>query len=112
MDLSEFKERVKKEFGPRLERATPATVSEFMGQMHGVMFRGIGTQKPVEINETAASWEQIVTEFFVKVLDAGPGEMEQAVILLWLLGFEMHFARIEEDFARLFSPLVEGEGQP
>lgn len=109
MNLSELRELVKREFGPRLERATPATVQEFMARMQETMFRGVGVGKPLEINETATSWEQIVTDFFVRVLDAGPEDLEQAVILLWLLGFEMHFARMEEDFARLFSPLLEGE---
>ena len=112
MRLSELRERVKQEFGPRLERATPATVGDFMAQMQEVMFRGIGTQQPVEINETATSWDEIVSEFFVQVLDAPPEEMEQAVILLWLLGFEMHFARMEEDLAKFFSPLLGGEEQP
>ncbi len=112
MKLAELRELVKSQFGARLERATPATVGEFMAQMQDVMFRGIGTGKPVEINETATSWDQIVTEFFVRVLDAAPEEMEQAAVLLWLLGFEMHFARVEEDLARFFSPLIGGEEEP
>jgi hypothetical protein len=112
MKLSDFRNLVTNEFGPGLERATPAAVSDFMARMQEEMFRGIGTKKPVEINETATSWDQIVTEFFIRVLDAGPEELEEAVVLLWLLGFEMHFARMEEDFARIFSPTLEDEELP
>jgi hypothetical protein len=110
MDLQEFRALVKREFGERLERATPATVTDFMVKMQEAVFRGIGTKQPLELNETAASsWEQIVTDFFARVLDSQPEQLEEALMLLWLLGFQMHFARVEEDLARLFSPLLGGE---
>jgi hypothetical protein len=109
MNLDEFRAIVRREFGERLERATPATVNEFMAKMQETLFSGIGTRQPLELNETASSWEQVVTEFFAKVLDAPPDQLEQALIILWLLGVQMHFARVEEDLAMLFSPLL---GEP
>jgi len=114
MNLDEFRAVVRREFGERLERATPAAVNEFMAKMQQTLFSGIGTTRPLELNETASTWEQVVTEFFARVLDARPDQLEEALIILWLLGVQMHFARVEEDLARMFSPLLgeqEEEGR-
>jgi len=98
--LAEFRELVQQEFGPRLERATPANVREFLDRMQVRLHQESGEGPPYIIEgEPAQSFEQIVNEFFARALDY---PLEQAVIMLWLFAFEQHFATLEEDYARRF----------
>lgn len=104
MNLEQFREEVYRQFGPRLERATPANVQEFLVHMQARL-SGNDRGQPVEIHETAHSYDEIVSEFFARVLEVGPDRMEQALMQLWLLGFELHFARLEEQYSDKFAPL-------
>jgi hypothetical protein len=97
MTLKEFREEVFRTFGQNLERATPATVQEFMVRMQEVLFSQVWTDQPLELRaERLTSWEDIVTDFFGRVLQGGEPDLEQAVIQLWLIGFQLHFADVEE----------------
>lgn len=112
MTLEEFREEVYRHFGKRLERATPASVQDFLVHMQARLAGSEGRGESVELSETAQSYDQIVTEFFAHVLQATPDQMEQALMQLWLVGLELHYARIEEQyadkFARLFGTDLDG----
>ena len=101
MTIAEFRELVRQEFGPELERATPANVREFLDRMQVRLHEesGEGPTYAVDSDEESRSYEEIVTDFFSRALDYPP---DQAFIMLWLLGFEQHFAMLEEDYARRF----------
>ena len=110
LTLTEFRDLVRKEFGPRLERATPASVREFLDQLQLRMHKESGEGSPYTLDgeEQARSYEEIVTHFFSRVLDY---PADRAVIMLWLLAFEQHFAMLEEDYSRRSLSLF-GEGEP
>ena len=101
MDLTEFRELVHQEFGPRLERATPASVRDFLDRIQVRLHRDSGEGAPYVIDEEeeASSYEEIVCSFFARALES---PAETALIRLWLLAFEQHFAMLEEDYARRF----------
>lgn len=109
MTLTEFRDLVRQEFGPRLERATPASVREFLDRMQLRLHQesGEGPLYTIEA-EPARSYEEIVSDFFSRALDYPP---DQAFIMLWLLAFEQHFAMLQEDYARRFVTIF-GEGEP
>jgi len=107
LKIHEFRERVRSEFGPRLERATPASARDFLVQMQTEVFGGEPARepRPVVMNESARSYDEVFSDFFNRVLEL---PAEQAVILLWLLAFELHFARVEEQTTEAFSRLLRG----
>ena len=108
MTLAEFRELVREVFGPRLERATPANVRDFLDRMQLRLHQDSGESAPYVIEEErAASYEEIVADFFSRALDYPP---EQALIMLWLLAFEQHFAMLGEDYAHRFVTIF-GEGE-
>ena len=101
LTVAEFREIVRREFGPRLERATPASVREFLDRMQLRLHEESGEGPPyvVDEDEGARGYEEVVADFFSRALDYPP---EQSVIMLWLLAFEQHFAMLEDDYARRF----------
>lgn len=108
MDLSEFKRRVREYFGPSLSRATPANVREFVDSIYAELWR---KEHPpgtfIELGEeSASSFEEVVKEFFAKVLDYPP---EQAIIVLWLTAIDLCFSAIKEGEAERFAPLFRAE---
>jgi hypothetical protein len=109
--LEEFREEVRREFGDRLQRATPANVQDFLARMQSQLFLDTGKgDQGFELNETASDYNEIVTQFFARVLQAKPEQLEEALMMLWLVGFELHFARLEEEYADRFAAMFhEGE---
>ena len=112
MRLAEFRDRVCAELGPRLERATPATVEEFVARMTLELdpsppVAGV----PVEVNEAAGSWEQVIHEFLGRVLEH---PSEDAVIQLWLLTLMLHFQALDAVYGEQFADLLRrpSECQP
>jgi hypothetical protein len=101
LTVAEFGELVRREFGERLERATPANVRDFLDRMQLRLHQEAGEGPPYVLEERASarSYEEIVTDFFSRALDY---PVEQAFIMLWLLAFEQHFVMIEEEYARRF----------
>lgn len=110
MNIAEFRELVRQEFGPELERATPANVREFLDRMQVRLHEESGEAQTYALDseEESRSYEEIVTDFFSRALDYPP---DQAFIMLWLLAFEQHFAMLEEDYARRFVTIF-GEVEP
>lgn len=109
LTVAELRDLVKQEFGEHLERATPATVRDFLDRLQVEMHEQSGEGPPYAIDgeESARSYEEIVADFFSRVLDYGP---EKAIVLLWLLAFEQHFSIVEEDYVQRSLTLFE-EGE-
>lgn len=117
MTLEQFRRRVREQFGPGMERATPENVREFLDRMQTELAPGASLSPPggpYELSEaeTETSYEAILRSFFSGILDA---PSDQAIIQLWLLALELAFAdlrdTIEEEISPLFRPWEE-PGQP
>lgn len=104
MNLEEFKRRVVETLGPDLERATPANVREFVCQMQVELGGKPGLDHPLELDEPASSYEQVVREFYGRVLNYPP---EEALIVLWLTSLEQAFAEIESLAGDMLARLLE-----
>jgi hypothetical protein len=99
--VSEFRSAVLSEFGKGLEKATPANVREFLDKFQEGRFQ----TKPkgrIELNETKTTYEEILKDFFVKVLEK---PSDEALILLWTLAFELSFFQIEQHAAERLQAL-------
>ena len=109
LSTAQLRDLVRKEFGERLERATPASVRDFLDHLQVRLHEESGEGAPyvIEGEDRAQSYEEIVSEFFSRALDYPP---EQALIMIWLLAFEQHFAMLEEDYARRFIAIF-GDGE-
>ena len=116
MKLEEFRELVKREFGDQLERTTPANVQDFLVRMQPALFADAGKSgHAFEINEQASDYDEIVTQFFARVLETKAEQLEEALIMLWLVGFELHFARLEQEYMDRFASMFhehESEDEP
>jgi len=104
VDLQTFKELVYQEFGTHLEHATPANVREFLDrlQMQEVAKRLPGER--FEINETGTTYEEIIKDFFARVLEM---PRDDAIILLWTLAIDLAFAAVEHQYAEYFASLFK-----
>jgi hypothetical protein len=105
--LEEFRERIRRQFGPSMSQATPQNVREFLDEMQEEMDSG-RAGGIYELDESDTSYEAILRTFFSEILDAPP---DQALIQLWMLGLELAFAdlrdTIEEEISPLFRPWDE-----
>ena len=114
MRLAEFRERVEREFGPRLERATPENVRLFLADLDleglsKTSYRSLDLDAEAEEGVTL---EGAIRSYFARVLYEDP---EAAVVALWSLAFELFFAIIEVDLEERFRELFGGlgdEGSP
>ena len=91
MDLQEFRNAIDKEFGGHLEHATPGNVREFIDVMHN-KFPGHHLKGPFVLEEGACSYEEVMKDFFAKVLEL---PKDEALVTLWLLAFDLVFSAIE-----------------
>ena len=95
MRLDDFKRWVQSEFGPNLEHATPANVREFLDRAHAEFSQKNG-RKRIVIDEPATSYEEILRDFFARVLDK---PNDDALIILWMLALELSFAGVRDHWA-------------
>lgn len=108
MDIQEFRDVVRAEFGAHLEYATPEHMRRFLHRMNtqmGSYDRG-RTSFAIPTTESAKNYEQVVTDFFARALDMPP---EQAMVLLWLFATEMFFSKLGEQYAQELSTLLTFE---
>jgi hypothetical protein len=103
MDFNAFKQQVRSEFGPGLKHATPANVREFLDRVQIDDFKASKGSGRIEINETATTYEEIIKDFFSRILDA---PSEEAIIKLWTLALDLSFAAIEHQYADQFAKLL------
>ena len=99
--LDAFRKAVWKEFGHNLEKATPANVRDFLDRHQEQLFDGGSTDRFV-LNEPKTTYEEILKDFFVRVLER---PSDEALILLWTLAFEMSFFNIEQHAAERLQSL-------
>lgn len=90
--LEEFRFKVQREFGRNLEKATPANVRHFMDTYQDELFDS-SPRGRIELNETKTTYEEILKDFFTRVLER---PSDEALIMLWLMAFEMSFFTIEQ----------------
>ncbi len=104
--LEKFRKAVRKEFGQNLEKATPANVRDFLDRHQEQLFDGGSTDRFV-LNEPKTTYEEILKDFFVKVLER---PSDEGLILLWTLAFEMSFFNIEQHAAERLQSLFGDSG--
>jgi hypothetical protein len=105
--LDAFRLAVRKQFGRGLEKATPANVREFMDRYQEEMFQQQPGECRFELAETKTTYEEILKDFFAKVLDR---PSDEALIMLWTLAFDLSFFNIEQHAAQRLHSLF-GENQ-
>ncbi|MFA6665100.1 MAG: hypothetical protein WCT06_00875 [Armatimonadota bacterium] len=101
MDIGDFKNLVKEAFGKNLDHATPENVKEFLDNMTACGLESAIDGRAV-LDEDASLYEEIVKDFFSKVLDM---PKEDALIVLWLLAFDLVFSAIEAQQADRFKSI-------
>jgi len=99
--LQEFRKLIKAEFGSDLQHATPANVREFIDTVQDVTLPNeIGRR--IVLDESFNSYEEIIKDFFAKMLELPP---EEAMVALYLLALELAFSGIESQYADRFARL-------
>lgn len=101
MRIEEFRAAIRREFGQHLEHVTPANVREFLDRMHEDVFQG-QMRTPIELNEPKTTYEEILRDFFARVLDF---PKDEALIMLWTMAFDLSFSSLEHHLADRFEPL-------
>jgi hypothetical protein len=101
VQIEDFKKSIRKEFGSNLEHATPANVREFLDKLHDDVFRG-QLRAPIVINEPKTTYEEILRDFFARVLDF---PKDEALIMLWTMAFDLSFSSLEIHLADRFGAL-------
>ena len=86
-----------------MARATPEHMRQFLSRMYAQLSaRPAGVRAFAIPHEDADNYEQVITEFFSRVLDLPP---ERAVVLLWLFASEMFYSRLGEQYTQELSEL-------
>src|SRR3569833_2221368 len=102
---------VRSEFGRDLQYMTPANVREFLDRVQPRMEAGNHVPNHrIHLNEPEQTYEGIVRDFLVQVLDM---PADQAVIRLWLYSLELTIASVSEveaeKFRALFAQIASGD---
>ncbi len=105
--LSQFREEIRKEFGDRLEHATPANVREFLDTFQQKLNQSSMHQRMV-LNEPKTTYEEIIKDFFSRVLDY---PTEEALMLMWTMAFDLSFSALEMQLAERFNTLFGEIGE-
>lgn len=103
MKLEEFRSLVRSEFGNGLQNATPANVREFLDRLQQDVFQNRMAERIV-LDETATTYEEIIKDFFNRILDA---PKDEAIMSLWSLALDLSFAAIEFQYAERFATLFQ-----
>src|SRR5579871_5117208 len=93
--LKQFRAAVHQAFGRNLEKATPANVREFMDHYQEDAFQ-VPVRGRIELNESKTTYEEILKDFFARVLER---PTDEALIMLWTLAFDLSFFNIEQHAA-------------
>ena len=101
MDLHEFKKLIFEEFGESLEHATPENVRSFLDRVQNDVL-GARLKDRIVLEEHASTYEEVLKDFFANVLEL---PKDDAVMMLWLLAFDLAFSAIELQQADKFKSL-------
>lgn len=91
MKIEDFRDLVKIKFGNKLEYATPGNIQEFLASFYSERIGKRAGRFDIT-EEKASSYEEMVKEFLMSVLE---NPTDEAIVLLWLLTLELLFAVIE-----------------
>ena len=105
MTLTEFRSRVRLQFGRDLEHLTPAHGREFLDELQ----REGGAGGRIHLDEAKTSYEAILRDFFRRTLETSP---EEATISLWTLALELAYADLRDVVAEQAGPLFAGIEDP
>ncbi len=103
LKLQEFRKLVKAEFGEGLEHATPANVREFVDRIENEIFQSKFSHRIV-LSEECTSYEEVIKDFFARMLELPP---EEAMAALWTLALDLAFATIESQYSDRFASLFQ-----
>lgn len=106
--LDRFRKLVRHEFGRHLEKATPANVRDFLENCQEDLFQNTPRGR-IELNESKTTYEEILKDFFAGVLEK---PSEEALIMLWLMAFELSFYNIEQHVSDRFQNLFGDLNDP
>ncbi|HUV03661.1 MAG TPA: hypothetical protein VMX94_00980 [Armatimonadota bacterium] len=101
MDLYEFKKLVFGEFGESLEHATAENVRGFLDRVQNDVL-GARLKDRIVLEEHASTYEEVLKDFFANVLEL---PKDDAIMMLWLLAFDLAFSAIELQQADKFKSL-------
>lgn len=101
MRVEEFRAAIKREFGANLEHATPANIRDFLDRMQEDVFQG-SLRSRIILNEPKTTYEEILKDFFVRVLDF---PKDEALIMLWTMAFDLSFSALEHHLSDQLEPL-------
>lgn len=102
VDLDEFRQIVRQEFGKTLKHATPANVAELLSRIEGEFGSEKKTTHRIVIDEPCTSYEEVIKDFFAQMLELPP---EEAMVRLWTIALDLAFASIETQYADRFESL-------
>ena len=109
MDLKNFKDLVKQEFGDDLRHATPSNVHDFVTRIDTEL-SSYKPGEPIDITQPQFnSYEEVIKDFFARVLEL---PCEQAVIKLFTISLQMAFAGFESEYSEKFSALFKDIEEP
>jgi len=103
MRIEEFRKAIKQEFGANLEHATPANVRDFMDRLQEDVFQG-SLRGRIELNEPKTTYEEILKDFFSRVLDF---PKDEALIMLWTMAFDLSFSAIEHHLSERLNAMFQ-----
>jgi hypothetical protein len=85
MTLGELRDLATARFGPRLERADPESLAEFLLELQPQL---PGTQHggPIAVDEAAAGYAEAMQEYFAEALCGDP---DRVAASLWVTAVEM-----------------------
>ncbi len=92
MRFSEFKQRVLNEFGENLHRATPDQLRTFASRVQAELSGQPAQDRRFELNESAKSYEEVLRQFFARVLEY---PSEEAATVLWLTAIELAYGGLD-----------------
>jgi len=101
VDSQAFKKLIFEEFGENLEHATPGNVREFLDRMH-MNVLGPHMKGRIVLEEHASSYEEVLKDFFTRVLEL---PRDEALMMLWLLALDFAFSAIDLQQADRFKSL-------
>ena len=100
MNLQEFRELVKAEFGDDLRHATPANVRDFAIRLD-TQFSGFNPGERIDITAPPLrSYEEAIKDFFARILEL---PCDVALMRLYAVALDLAFAGIESDYAERMS---------
>lgn len=102
MNLDEFRQLVRQEFGKNLKHATPANVAELLTRVEDEFGSEKKATHRIVIDEPCTSYEEVIKDFFAQMLELPP---EEAMVRLWTIALDLAFASIETQYADRFEAM-------